>query len=557
MRNAQPFLNLIDRPNATVVKRVGIVSTRITLLALMVLALSASAQAKSPQARDSNDFSRPVGGPPVMAIVALAEQHVTIYDAEGKMLRAPVSTGQSGYETPAGIYSILEKNREHYSNLYDDASMPFMQRITWSGIALHAGQLPGHPASHGCIRLPMGFAERLFEITKLGLRVVIVRDDMRPVSFAHPLLFKPGPIVSEDVATPAPSGIAPEPIAMHLGAGTPEPGAVKPRTWRAIAAAKKAEADAAARAAEDARRAVVSANAEVAKSAKALRMAEAAKRKAEEQLEDIESALSSDAERLTDERKAKLQEAKEKAQGRLQEALARLDAAQADGNAKLVAANAAKDVVKAAVEAKDAAAKEARLAQTRTAPVSVFISRKTQRLYVRQGFQPMFDSEVTIRDPQAPMGTFVFTALDYTGDDAADLRWTALAMYPDPTDPGTPPSRHGGRRGGEPRTTDAKAAKAALDRIFIPQEMIDRIREVASPGSAVIISDEALSNETGKGTDFVVVMSGEPQGGIKIRKRNNDAPSAWRRDPYGDYGYRRSYQRSPYYSGGGGLFGWW
>src|SRR5262245_3435060 len=536
------------------VSRVSVFS--IPLLLALIFLNCAAANAKSREGREADEFTRP-GGAPIMAIVALSEQHVTIYDAEGKLLRAPVSTGQSGYETPAGIYSILEKNREHYSNLYDDASMPFMQRITWSGIALHAGQLPGYPASHGCIRLPTGFAERLFGITKLGLRVVIVRDDMRPVSFAHPALFKPGPIVSE-MATPAPSANASEQIAMHLGAATPEASAGTPRTWRSIAAAKKAEADAAAKAAEDARRAVVSANAEVAKSAKALRMAEAAKRKAEEQLEDIERALGSDSDRLTDERKAKLDEAKTKAQARVQEAQARVDAAQADGNAKLAAGNAAKDVVKAAVEAKDLAAKDARLAQNKIAPVSVFISRKTQRLYVRQGFQPMFDSEVTIRDPQAAMGTFVFTALDYTGDDASDLRWTALAMYPDPTDPGTPPSRHGGRRGGEPRTTDTKAAKAALERISIPQETIDRIREVASPGSAVIISDEALSNETGKGTDFVVVMSGEPQGGIKIRKRNNDAPSAWRRDPYGDYGYRRPYsQRSPYYSGGGGLFGWW
>jgi hypothetical protein len=538
-------------------KRVGVTAA---LLALTMVA-SASAQAKNREGRDAEEFSRPLGGPPVMAVVALSEQHVTIYDAEGKILRAPVSTGQSGYETPAGIYSILEKNREHYSNLYDDASMPFMQRITWSGIALHAGQLPGHPASHGCIRLPTGFAERLFESTKLGMRVVIVRDDMRPISFAHPALFKPGPIVS-DVATPGEtSSITPEPIAMHLGATAADASAAKPRTWRAIAAAKKAEADAAAKTAEDARRAVVNANAEVAKSAKALRMAEVTKRKAEDQLQDIESALSSDPERLSDERKAKLEEAKEKAQAKLREAQARLDAAQLEGNARMVAANTAKDAVKAALDAKDAATKEARVAQGKTAPVSVFISRKTQRLYVRQGFQPMFESEVTIRDPQAALGTFVFTALDYTNDDATDLRWTALAMYPNPTDPGTPPSRHGGRRGGEPRTTDGKAAKVALERISIPQDTIDRIREVASPGSAVIVSDEALSNETGKGTDFVVLMSGELQGGIKIRKRNNDAPSAWRRDrdPYGDYGYRRPYYQrsSPYYSGGSGPFGWW
>ena len=531
---------------------------RIMLLALMVVALGAPAQAKNRDRRDAEEVSRPIGGPPVMAVVALGEQHVTIYDAEGKILRAPVSTGQTGYETPAGIYSILEKNREHYSNLYDDASMPFMQRITWSGIALHAGQLPGYPASHGCIRLPSGFAERLFEATKLGMRVVIVRDDMRPISFAHPALFKPGPIVS-DVATPAEtSSITSEPIAMQLGAAPADGTAAKPRTWRSIAAAKRAEADAAAKTAEDARRAVLNANAEVAKSAKALRMAEVAKRKAEEQLEDVERGLASD--ELSEERKAKLDEAKEKAQARLQEAQSRLEAAQEDGNAKMVAANTVKDAVKAALDAKDAAAKEARLAQAKTAPVSVFISRKTQKLYVRQGFQPMFESDVTIRDPQAALGTFVFTALDYTSNDATDLRWTALAMYSDPTDPGTPPSRHGSRRGGEPRATDGKAAKAALERISIPQDTIDRIREVASPGSAVIVSDEALSNETGKGTDFVVVMSGEPQGGIKIRKRNSDTPSAWRRDrdPYGDYGYRRPYYRSsPYYSGGSGPFGWW
>jgi L,D-transpeptidase catalytic domain len=537
--------------------RVGVTAA---LLALTMVA-SAPALAKNREGRDAEEISRPLGGPPVMAIVALSEQHVTIYDADGKILRAPVSTGQSGYETPAGIYSILEKNREHYSNLYDDASMPFMQRITWSGIALHAGQLPGHPASHGCIRLPTGFAERLFESTKLGMRVVIVRDDMRPISFAHPALFKPGPIVS-DVATPGEtSSLTPEPIAMHVGAAAADGTAAKPRTWRAIAAAKKAEADAAAKTAEDARRSVVNANAEVAKSAKALRVAEVGKRKAEDQLQDIERALSSDPERLSEERKAKLEEAREKAQARLQEAQARLDAAQLEGNARMVAANTAKGAVKAALDAKDAATKEARLAQNKTAPISVFISRKTQRLYVRQGFQPMFESEVTIRDPQAALGTFVFTALDYTGDDATDLRWTALAMYPNPTDPGAPPSRHGGRRGGEPRTTDGKAAKVALERISIPQDTIDRIREVASPGSAVIVSDEALSNETGKGTDFVVLMSGELQGGIKIRKRNNDAPSAWRRDrdPYGDYGYRRPYYQrsSPYYSGGSGPFGWW
>jgi lipoprotein-anchoring transpeptidase ErfK/SrfK len=112
-------------------------------------------------------------GAPVMAIVSLSRQKVTIYDAHGKMLEAPVSTGQSGYETPAGLYSVIERKTRHYSNLYENAPMPFMQRITWSGIALHAGALPGYPASHGCIRLPHGFAGRLFELSRRGMRVVV------------------------------------------------------------------------------------------------------------------------------------------------------------------------------------------------------------------------------------------------------------------------------------------------------------------------------------------------------------------------------------------------
>src|SRR5215467_6435823 len=157
---------------------------------------SACAQRRHIEAGNELPLTRPAGTP-VMAVVGLAEQRVTIYDAEGKILRASVSTGQTGYETPAGIYSVIQKEAEHYSNLYDDASMPFMQRITWSGIALHAGAQPGHPASHGCVRMPYEFGERLFDVTKIGLRVVIVRNDISPVDISHPALFTPGPIQSE------------------------------------------------------------------------------------------------------------------------------------------------------------------------------------------------------------------------------------------------------------------------------------------------------------------------------------------------------------------------
>ena len=125
-------------------------------------------------------------GEPIMAIVSLRDQRITVYDAKGWILRAPVSSGQKGRETPAGIFSVIQKEAEHYSNLYDDAYMPHMQRITWSGIALHGGPLPGYPASHGCIRMPYDFAAHLFDATTVGMRVIVAPTDVAPVEIAHP-----------------------------------------------------------------------------------------------------------------------------------------------------------------------------------------------------------------------------------------------------------------------------------------------------------------------------------------------------------------------------------
>src|SRR6202521_33827 len=136
--------------------------------------------ATSPSA-DASKISRNfVIGEPIMAVVSLRNQRITVYDANGWIVRAPVSSGQKGRETPAAIFSVIQKEAEHYSNLYDDAYMPHMQRITWSGIALHGGPLPGHPASHGCVRMPYDFAERLFDATKLGRRVIIAPNNAAP-----------------------------------------------------------------------------------------------------------------------------------------------------------------------------------------------------------------------------------------------------------------------------------------------------------------------------------------------------------------------------------------
>ena len=130
-------------------------------------------------------------GEPIMAIVSLERQQVTIYDADGWILRAPVSSGTTGRDTPSGVFSVVEKDKDHHSNLYDDASMPNMERITWSGIALHGGPLPGYAASHGCVRMPYDFAETLFDKTRIGMRVIIAPNDAEPVTFSDPALFVP------------------------------------------------------------------------------------------------------------------------------------------------------------------------------------------------------------------------------------------------------------------------------------------------------------------------------------------------------------------------------
>src|SRR5712691_8255561 len=128
---------------------------------------------------------------PIMAIVSIKSQKVTIYDANGWILRAPVSSGTAGRETPAGVFSVVEKDKDHRSSLYDDAWMPHMLRITWNGIALHGGPLPGYAASHGCVRMPFGFAEKLFDKVRIGTRVIVSPSDAEPVEFSHPVLFIP------------------------------------------------------------------------------------------------------------------------------------------------------------------------------------------------------------------------------------------------------------------------------------------------------------------------------------------------------------------------------
>ena len=138
---------------------------------------------------------------PVAIIVSLPSQRAYVYRNGVRIGTSAISSGKPGHDTPAGIYTVLEKRREHYSNLYDNAPMPYMQRLTWGGLALHAGHLPGYPASHGCVRLPEAFAERLFAVTGPGTVVVVASAQTSPPEVVAPGLFSP---VDAVTGTPRP-----------------------------------------------------------------------------------------------------------------------------------------------------------------------------------------------------------------------------------------------------------------------------------------------------------------------------------------------------------------
>jgi len=468
----------------------------VTLAAAAALtALSADARQVRPAAPTEATAPRDAGEP-IMAIVSIKSQQVTFYDAEGWILRAPVSTGVKGRETPAGIFAVIEKDIDHHSTMYDDAWMPHMQRITWNGIALHGGPLPGYAASHGCVRMPFGFAEKLFDRTWIGMRVIIAPNDATPVEFSHPVLPTP------DAEALAAAPVRAEPLAR--------------------------EAAEAVKAADEAKKVVATAARETAALNVALRKLEQLKVRADAELAFADRKLAA---AKTEEAKAKAEDFKQKAAARAAELTMQRDTARADATSKRDAGLAAKDAARAAESRKAEAAKAALDAKLALEPFSIYISRATGKLYVRRnthkpardGGGEVFDSSievpVTIRDPGRPIGTHVFTAMAKTD---AGLRWSAVTI------------------------DDADDAKGALDRITIPREVLARIAPTASPRSSIVISDEPLSEETNYRTEFVAVLSNQPQGGFITRKPTTDVLVA----DGDDNGFGWFFQR------GGGSGGW-
>jgi L,D-transpeptidase-like protein len=407
-------------------------------------------------------------GEPIMAVVSIKSQRVTFYDSEGWIFKAPVSTGTTGRETPAGVFALLEKDKDHHSSMYDDAWMPNMQRITWNGIALHGGPLPGYAASHGCVRMPYDFAEKLFDKTRIGMRVIISPNDVEPADFTDKMLFQP----KADAIAAAPE--------------------------RAQAATRDA-ADA-AKTFDDAKKASVTATRQAASLSLAAKKLEQARTRANA---DVTYADKLAANAKTDQAKARAEDLKQKASAKLADAQTQLDNDKSGAKEKIDAAAAAKDALKAAEAKRTETAKAAIEAKLALEPVSVYISRSTQKLYVRRNthkpapdgggevFDTTIEVPVTIRDPNKPIGTHIFTAM---ARNDSGLRWSEVTI------------------------DDGDSAKDALDRISFPPDLFDRLGATAVPRSSIVISDEPLSKETNYRTEFVVVLNNQPQGGFITRK---------------------------------------
>ena len=384
-------------------------------------------------------------GQPLTIVISLNAQKVDVYRGTALVANSQVSSGKRGYATPAGVYSILEKQRWHEFNIYSGAPMPWMQRLTWSGMALHGGIVPGYPASHGCVRLYPSFASKLFQITSGGENVVIARDRPAPIIIEHRNLFQPLPTPLASTAD----------VNHEAGAGS--------HSRPAGAAGPMAVA-------EDA---------------------------SDDLIESLESTAPSTEKRVDSGVKtAAIQAAVPRSTAPLRilvtrqtrrdriigvqnvfAALGFLEPQNFDGTIGKLTIAAIKAFQKANGLEETGAFTDDLVRQ-------VYAAGKREppagQVFVRQAFDRVLDTPVTFKNPDLPLGIHVYTALKFAPGDTT-TQWMAVTV-----------------EGGE--------AASTLDRIEFPDEVRQKIGEKLTPGSTLIIADTSINSASlPKGGDFLVV----------------------------------------------------
>ena len=494
-------------------------------------------QAKKFEAPEK-ESTKPQG--PLIIAISIEKQSLKIHDANGFFAETPISTGMRGHPTPMGVFSIIQKHKFHHSNIYSGAPMPYMQRITWSGVAMHAGVLPGYPASHGCIRMPMAFAVKMWNWTKMGARVVVTPGEITPASFSHPLLATrrvvPKPVAANEPQADAPPAaqankaaagdMASKPAIVEAGVDlrstVGHDNGVNPVIAEQTAAAPLQAQTRTAYASGDmlAARASVTMS-DAAPGAKS----ENAESEAESPAATAEPSEPSKSESgVTAARDGKMTSADDKLADAAKLEAAANESVKAEGKPEETI-KAGTDIVPSTPDVKQdqapapdkATAPKPDPAASATTPkragqIAALISRKDSRLYVRQNFSALFDVPVTIAPSDRPLGTHVFT-VRVDKDDASVLRWSVVSL---------PAARYAERRGEDERALRrrkivgavevkalpvANSPAEALDRLSIPADAMARITEALSTGGSIIVSDQGISaGETGEGTDFIVSL---------------------------------------------------
>jgi len=488
----------------------------------------------------------PTTGPLLLA-VSIAKQTVTLFDAGVAVYQSPVSTGTPSHPTPTGVFSIIEKDWWHRSNIYSLAPMPLMQRITWSGVALHAGELPGYAASHGCVRLPYDFAVRLWGTTKIGARVIITNDEVAPIEIAHARLFMPK-AKAEPAPEPKPEhDIAPEritppqkkppsedtPVSENAPAAPNKTDqALEIATWNGRSAESvpsdpkiplpSVDADALPRVIVFADAIAQSVGGQAAADDDAANQDDSIMEALQRvELIDPDNTVINGTVEIAVVRPGRPPETFLLSVEKMIDAAGQLPpvsepsfmlASMDESTVPMPSKAASKTRLAGKPVALPDSAPERRV--LRPGPVSVLVSRKDQRMYVRKGFEPLFDVPITVAKSDQPIGTHVFTAVAL-GDDQATMRWMVVSLSTAslPVERGDAVEVRAlpGKRLQtlEHTTSTAKstaAATSALDRLDLPQEAVERISELMSVGASLIVTDSGLGRDAAAlDSDFTIL----------------------------------------------------
>ena len=379
---------------------------------------------------------------PLQIMVSKDLQELKIYDGGVVVATSRVSTGKAGHSTPTGIFSILEKKRSHFSNIYDSAPMPFMQRLTWSGIALHASNsVPSYPASHGCVRLPNDFAKTLFSITRRGGHVLITDREITPQRILHAALFKPSVVVPD---TPLLSDAGLRPGLIEAGDKSVEVAMTDPKPEIVTPVVERTE--------QDPIRILIT------------------RRGEREMLIDLQTLLTS----------------------------LGYDAGVPDGQHGKQTVTAIR-----AFQLAEGLKEDGMVTPELVAAVYAKAGKGTPpngQILVRQKFKPLLEEPITIRNPEMALGTHFLLAREVDVE-KGKAEWYGVSV--DNQLSAATLKRLGITTEADATAPDALAK--TLDRLDIREDMRLRISGLMGEGASLSISDTGLGPETGDGTDFITV----------------------------------------------------